>query len=79
MSVRVLCGGEVVAYAPVFDTRAEAEAWVSEVGERGGWDERVEIVSDDYEGWCDSCTNFAVLTTAVRSGEQFWWCVECAE
>lgn len=39
-----VAGGNSVAWLPDFDTRGEAEARVNEIGEAGGWDERVEIV-----------------------------------
>ena len=73
----VYSGGYLVQYAPSFDTRNEAEAWVSEVGERGGWDERVEVVFvslDGHEGNCGKCWEMEVLQ---RVGED-WLCDSCA-
>jgi len=46
---RVITGGYPVRWAPVFDTRAEAEAWVKEVGENGGWEERTEVEEIEEE------------------------------
>jgi hypothetical protein len=39
----------LVRWAPEFDTEEEAKAFITEVGERDGWDGRVEAVEEEYE------------------------------
>jgi hypothetical protein len=39
----------LVRWAPEFDTEKEAKAFITEVGERDGWDGRVEAVEEEYE------------------------------
>lgn len=46
----IYTGGYEVIWAPKFETRAEAEAWVNEVGGHDGWEESVEVVWYDREG-----------------------------
>lgn len=38
-----------VDWAPYFDTKEEADAWISDVGNSGGWDGRVESDWEEYE------------------------------
>jgi hypothetical protein len=38
-----------VDWAPWFDTKEEADAWISKVGNDGGWDGRVEAEEEEYE------------------------------
>lgn len=54
----VITAGHAVAYAPTFDNRSDAEAWVNRVGEDGGWEERVFIEEQDEpeEGYCEHGT-----------------------
>lgn len=39
----------LVRWAPVFDTEEEANAFITEVGERDGWDGRVEAQEEEWD------------------------------
>jgi hypothetical protein len=76
----VYVGGYACNWSPVFVSRKSAEAWVNEIGERGGWDERVEVL---YEGdtahtQCRECLQYATCDfIEFEDGDEAWLCRDC--